>query len=142
MKNAGIYLLTIKLAEPRNMKIGKLGTFFFKSGYYVYVGSAQKNLAQRIKRHKKRKKKLKWHIDYLLRYGRIRGVRTLELERPFECALSQRLLEIKGTEIPVQGFGASDCRCETHLVFVRKPRKIRIYGVTLFNGINEVQALV
>ena len=136
MKNAGIYLLTINLDKPRNIKIGKLGTFSFKSGYYVYVGSAQRNLSQRINRHKKEKKKLKWHVDYLLKYARLCDVKTFELARPFECILSRHFLEMEGSEVPARGFGASDCRCASHLLFIKNRRKIRISGETLFGPIN------
>lgn len=46
--------------------VGKLGKLRFEVGDYAYVGSARSNFLQRIKRHFSKKKKLFWHIDYLL----------------------------------------------------------------------------
>ncbi|HSF57479.1 MAG TPA: DUF123 domain-containing protein [Candidatus Binatia bacterium] len=46
--------------------MGKLGDAVFPAGTYVYTGSAMKGLAARVKRHCSRKKKIHWHIDYLL----------------------------------------------------------------------------
>ncbi|MEK7733449.1 MAG: GIY-YIG nuclease family protein [Planctomycetota bacterium] len=115
--NKGIYCLIIKLNQGRNIKVGRLGSFLFISGFYVYVGSAQNNLTQRIERHLRRKKKVHWHIDYLLQYGRVVGIRKYSGKKQEECALSRKLEKIKGTMILVKGFGSSDCSCISHLHF-------------------------
>ena len=60
------YQLFIKIVEEINLKVGKLGRFIFPAGYYVYTGSAKKNIDKRIERHLAKKKKLHWHVDYLL----------------------------------------------------------------------------
>ena len=124
MKNAGIYLLLIRLPRARNIKIGKLGTFFFKKGYYIYVGSAQRNLSQRINRHKNKKKILRWHIDYLIKYASLLCVKSYEFSKKYECALCQYLSKLHNAEILSSGFGASDCKCATHLLFFRKKPEI------------------
>ena len=50
-----------RLMVERDLRIhvGSLGTVEFKKGYYIYVGSGQKNLEKRIQRHKRRTKKVK-----------------------------------------------------------------------------------
>ena len=64
--NSGTYQLVIHLEADRIITVGKLGRFHFPAGYYIYSGSAQKNLTHRISRHLRKKKPLRWHIDYLL----------------------------------------------------------------------------
>ncbi len=113
----GIYCLIIKLTRGHNIKVGRLGSFPFISGFYVYVGSAQNNLTQRIERHLRREKKAHWHIDYLLQYGKVVNFRTYPGKKQEECVLSRKLEKIKGAITPVKGFGSSDCSCVSHLHF-------------------------
>ena len=109
---ARTYQLLIEVAGPLRLRIGRLGTFDFPAGVYVYTGSALRNLEARVKRHLSTAKKMHWHIDYLLAAP---GVRVLEVRRhaDAECRVNQRV----GGEIAVPGFGASDCRarCGGHL---------------------------
>ena len=63
---AGIYVLIIQVGEDISVDVGALGERVFEKGLYAYVGSAQANLEQRVKRHLRREKKKFWHIDYLL----------------------------------------------------------------------------
>jgi len=44
----GIYGLLLKLPRDDEFEIGKLGRVKFKSGYYVYIGSALGSLKARI----------------------------------------------------------------------------------------------
>ena len=62
----GIYVLIIQVNKDINIKVGALGETAFPKGLYAYVGSAQTNLEQRVKRHLKTEKRKFWHIDYLL----------------------------------------------------------------------------
>lgn len=103
------------------MRVGALGRLRFKPGYYVYVGSAQNNLEKRVRRHVRRSKPLRWHIDYLTssRFFKVLGVVAFELPRRFECVIAGELASI-GAE-PVKGFGASDCACLTHLYRIISP---------------------
>lgn len=115
MARATTYQLIIEVPRPLRCAIGSLGRFEFPAGRYVYTGSARSHLEARIARHLRRKKALRWHIDYLLFAP---GVRVVEVftSRRGECALNQDT----GGRIPVPGFGASDCRagCGAHLKFL------------------------
>ena len=115
----GIYCLTIKLVKRCNIQVGCLGNFGFPRGFYVYVGSAQNNLEDRIERHLRRDKKMHWHIDYLLHYGQVICVHTYAGEKHTECVLSQKIGNLKNAMILVSGFGSSDCSCASHLYFFR-----------------------
>jgi Uri superfamily endonuclease len=109
------YRLLIEVAVPVKVQVGRLGEFDFAPGRYVYTGSARRNIDQRIARHLRREKRLRWHIDYLLNAP---GVRILSVERSpvEECELNQH----GAGKIAVPGFGASDCRhgCGSHLKYL------------------------
>jgi Uri superfamily endonuclease len=106
------YQLYILLEREIRLAVGRLGSFDFPAGSYVYTGSAKKNLEARVRRHCSRDKKLRWHIDYLLASRHARILRV-ELSAEEECSLNQA---VAGTVL-VPGFGASDCvrGCGSHL---------------------------
>ena len=111
------YLLNIYLEKQKCIRVGKLGTFRFKNGYYIYIGSAKTNMAKRIARHLRKKKKKFWHIDYLLQYAEVKKVWTSDL--PEERIA--KLLAEKMTA-PVLGFGASDKKSKAHLFYCKRTR--------------------
>lgn len=117
-ENSGLYQLHISLSDMETIDVGRLGTYSFKKGKYIYTGSAKRGLNARVDRHKRNDKNLHWHIDYLLeaKSARITSVNTFEFEEGGECALNQ---PIEGEHI-VSGFGSSDCRngCKSHLVYL------------------------
>jgi Uri superfamily endonuclease len=122
--DSGIYNLIILLLKDKTITIGKLGKFSFPKGYYVYTGSARKNLSSRIERHKRKdNKKLKWHIDYLLncKYAEIKNVRIYNNGKSDECSLNKKIMKLKSAEIIVKGFGSSDCKnsCPAHLIYFK-----------------------
>ena len=113
----GIYQLLIYLSRKKKIQVGKKGSFEFPRGYYLYTGSAKNGLKSRIKRHLRKGKKLFWHIDYLLRYGKIVDILLYPENKRSECEINQRMLCQKNAKIIMPRFGSSDCRCETHLVY-------------------------
>ncbi len=110
----GIYVLIIRVSKDINVNVGALGRKNFAKGLYAYVGSAQTNLEQRVKRHLRREKRLFWHIDYLLanEAAKITQVLFKQADKTWECKTATRIGE-NGT--PIAGFGCSDCRCRSHL---------------------------
>lgn len=98
------------------MTVGRLGQFHFSKGYYVYVGSAKRNIRARVDRHLQMDKKKRWHIDYLRPYLEIQAVQTYSGAEG-ECGLFQRLRQENGGSMPVKGFGSSDCKCFSHLFY-------------------------
>ncbi|RLG02180.1 MAG: GIY-YIG nuclease family protein, partial [Thaumarchaeota archaeon] len=70
----GVYLLLLMVGRDLKIRIGSLGVVEFKRGYYVYVGSGQRYLEKRIQRHKKKIKRVKWHIDYLTTNSDVRVI--------------------------------------------------------------------
>lgn len=117
----GTYALILYNKRAQTISIGKLGIFAFPRGYYVYTGSAfgPGGLAARTGRHLKPHKPLRWHIDYLT--VRLPVIRIWLTRHPktCECAWAGHFQTLGGSII-VPGFGASDCRCCTHLFFFKK----------------------
>jgi len=109
----GVYIAVFRLDTPRAIRVGRLGPFRFAAGLYFYVGSAQRNLSARLSRHARRRKPLRWHVDYLAAHATMLGAITLDAPRTRECELAGELG--RRFAAPVPGFGASDCRCGAHL---------------------------
>ena len=150
--NGGTYTLVIFLPHAQTIRIGSLGEYKFPRGYYVYIGSAMNGLAARIARHlvnnrlanraknqrnhgavsrwRERKKKIRWHIDYLLEHARVTEVMTHRGTDRFECLWAQAALALSKAKIVVPRFGASDCKCAAHLIYFgnRPPEEIKDEG--------------
>jgi Uri superfamily endonuclease len=107
-------VLIIQVDKNIDVNVGALGKLTFEKGLYAYVGSAQANLEQRIKRHLAKEKRLFWHIDYLLNDSAARIVKVLykQADKAEECDLAKVIGE-RGEA--VDGFGCSDCSCKSHL---------------------------
>lgn len=112
-KDRGSYLIIIRLHERKDIAIGKLGKIAFQDGYYVYVGSARKNLTSRIKRHRGLVKRQFWHIDYLREEGAFIAALPVRTADDIECTIARSMSQICNGI--VSSFGASDCSCESHL---------------------------
>ena len=110
----GSYILLIKLSEEQTINTGRLRAIHFLPGYYAYVGSAMGGLEARLKRHKRREKKLHWHIDYLLEKAQIDDIVVCESRERTECRIARGMASQFNC---IPGFGASDCRCRSHLFF-------------------------
>lgn len=120
--DSGIYISIFYLPKTANITVGKLGAFNFREGFYFYIGSAQRNLSARLERHSKKKKPLRWHIDYLSIKAEMLGAITILGTREFECQLAKKLGSMY--EVAVPDFGASDCRCGGHLFYTKDFVKI------------------
>ena len=114
----GTYALVVRLEAPCKLNVGKLGPVELPAGYCLYFGSALGGLAGRIQRHLRRRKKLWWHIDYLTRVATPEEVWWNESAGRAECDWATAGLLLPGATTPAPGFGASDCRCGSHLVHV------------------------
>ena len=86
--------------------MGRLEEVSFKEGVYIYIGSAKGCLEARLQRHLRKEKRIFWHIDYLL-----------------ENKKAKIFCQDPTTEIIKKGFGSSDCKCLTHLFFIKDKKK-------------------
>jgi len=120
----GIYTLLIILSRDISVKIGCLGRVNLERGAYGYVGSgfglASSSIEGRLMRHFHGGNKKHWHIDHLLCNPHARPVAAIfsETRGASECSLARKILSDGRARVALRGFGASDCTCEGHLVFV------------------------
>jgi Uri superfamily endonuclease len=120
----GMYVLLLRSIEQRSVQIGRLGVLHLEPGCYAYAGSAlgRGGIGSRLGRHLRGAGRAHWHVDYLRAH-------THPIEAWYSYGPSRRehlwsdvLRASAGAAIPLSGFGASDCRCESHLFFfARRP---------------------
>ena len=110
--------------------VGKLGNILFQPGWYCYIGSALNGLKGRLARHLRRDKKTWWHIDYLLKRADVMEVVWALSSDRLECRIAGALRSQGVESIP--GFGASDCRCTSHLFYQRDQGALRRHVLNAF----------
>lgn len=116
MSDGGSYTLVVELAAGAAPSAGALGELNLPAGAYAYTGSALgAGGFSRVDRHRRTARGdhdvRHWHVDYLLGHPAARidhVVRSVGVD--VECAVAERL-----PPGPVDGFGASDCGCPSHL---------------------------
>lgn len=115
----GTYVLIFELKTLYRLSVGKLGVFDFPAGWYAYAGHAfgPGGLAARIGHHLRGTVRPHWHMDYFGSNSIIREV-WYGMGRQFdEHHWTACLRSMLGAKVVAPGFGSSDCRCETHLVY-------------------------
>jgi Uri superfamily endonuclease len=123
---SGVYALVLHVATDCRIKVGKLGTYHFRRGFYIYVGSAHGpgGLKARIKHHAGKSMRPHWHLDYLRPMAELKEVWYAETKNRLEHHWATAVAKMSGSELPVKGFGSSDCRCISHLFYVPTQPKI------------------
>ncbi|HBC58031.1 MAG TPA: hypothetical protein DCZ03_12760, partial [Gammaproteobacteria bacterium] len=116
---SGSYVLLIKLSDPTEIQVGALGKLELQRGWLFYVGSAfgAGGIAGRLKHHLQPSRRPRWHIDYVRLHAPLMGVWFANGQRNLEHQWAATLRGHAALSEPMQGFGASDCRCHTHLFF-------------------------
>ena len=123
----GVYVLIIEIPQDITIDVGSMKSEKFLKGQWVYVGSAQgkasTNLENRLKRHFSKKKKIHWHIDYLLDNQVIlKDAALATTDEKKECQIVHSLIHTGNFGWGPSGFGASDCKskCISHLLTYSK----------------------
>jgi Uri superfamily endonuclease len=119
----GTYVLQLRLRRSTTIAVGALGRICFAAGSYFYIGSAlgRGGLRGRLQHHVRPIERPHWHIDYLRRHATVENIYTAPGSVRGECVWTRRLASTAGLLQVVDGFGASDCRCFSHLFCVRPP---------------------
>jgi Uri superfamily endonuclease len=124
-ESPGTYVLVLEASRRRRIRIGALGTLQVEPGFYAYIGSAfgPGGLAARLAHHRRRSRSPHWHIDYLRRHTAFREAWHAADAVDWEHRWARALETGCSATIPLERFGASDCRCRSHLFhFARPPR--------------------
>jgi sugar fermentation stimulation protein A len=108
----GSYLIILNLKRGRNIET-RGGVYHCPKGYYIYVGSARESLSKRIERHRRKRKNLFWHIDYLRQHADFCDALPVRASHDLECEIATAMSNVAEWTVP--GFGASDCTCPSHL---------------------------
>lgn len=116
-RDKGSYMIVGCLDKDRKISIGNLKEILFQKGFYIYTGSAMNSLTKRLNRHRKKKKLIHWHIDYLIPHLCDIKTITIQSSEPLECLIANDLIE--KTEYCIRNFGSSDCDCKSHLFFMK-----------------------
>jgi len=121
----GVYAIFLRIKSNKRIRVGRLGIMRFKKGFYCYIGSATGNLSieSRCRRHIRKKKKLKWHIDYLRKEGDIMSIIACESEKSAECEISRKISLVADLIVPK--FGNSDCDCPSHLFYFKHEKSLK-----------------
>ena len=109
----GAYVLLLDI--PDSTELPTRFGFKLDGGLYAYAGNAwgPGGLRARCRRHLRKSKRRHWHIDWLSMAAT--KISVAAFPGAGECDLLSYLLT-QGAEIPVRGFGSSDCRrCPSHL---------------------------
>jgi Uri superfamily endonuclease len=120
----GTYTVVLACERPMRVKFGKLGRANVNVGCYLYTGSAlgkgAVSLEGRLARHSRPVKKKRWHVDYLSsrRSCRFKGAIYLISNRRLECRVNRAIADSLNTQPSLPRLGASDCKCDAHLVGV------------------------
>lgn len=117
----GTYALLLRSDADQPVDVGRRGSLDVRPGWYVYVGSAlgPGGLAARVGRHLRREKTCRWHIDYLRAVTEPEAVWYATGTSRMECRWAAVLARLKKATVPLEGLGASDCECRSHLVWFR-----------------------
>ena len=118
------YILVINVSEDLKIRVGRLGEESFKKGNYIYIGSARGCLETRLQRHLRKEKRIFWHIDYLLKNQKVKILQIWTIDKKVECQTAEVFYQDPTTEIIKKSFGSSDCKCVTHLFFVKNKKQI------------------
>ena len=118
--DGGAYCAILHLEDSGALSIGGLGNLSFAPGYYLYVGSAMRGLDARMARHRRKRKRMHWHVDYLRDAATVINILPIRSSKRLECDIARDLHKIGSRFVP--GFGCSDCACDSHLfVFQDNP---------------------
>ena len=118
----GTYALVLSVRTDGIVRIGRLGTLLLQRGFYVYVGSAlgPGGVRARLGHHLMMSSHPHWHIDYLRRHATLEEVWYCHDGATWEHQWARCLGTLPGASTPLTGFGASDCRCDSHLCFFKR----------------------
>ena len=116
--------MVIKISEDLKIRVGRLGEGSFKEGDYIYIGSAKGCLEARLRRHLRKDKKIYWHIDYLLKSKKTKILQIWIIDKKMECQTAEVFCQDPTAEIIKKGLGSSDCKCVTHLFYIKDKEKI------------------
>ncbi|MEI6777195.1 MAG: GIY-YIG nuclease family protein [Chloroflexales bacterium] len=140
----GSYVLVLHLDHAiTDLQVGRLGSFNFPAGYYLYVGSAfgAGGLAARLRHHERGDaSRPHWHIDYLRAHARLCEIWTVSGPLRMECRWCAALTAEPGVSLPAVGFGSRDTGCRSHLFYLSRPPHSRMLSRILLSDLTSTDS--
>ena len=121
----GAYALAVRLAAPLALDRRRRRGVDMEAGLYIYCGSANGpgGIGARLRRHERPSKVRHWHVDALTAAAPV--IAAGAFVGGAECAIMERLMNGRGAQIPIPGFGSTDCRhCSAHLAQIPDARNL------------------
>ena len=119
----GTYSILLELPREIRIEFGAAGERVLSAGWYTYTGSAfGPGGLSRVERHRRVARgengTRHWHVDYLLGADSTRWDGVWTTTRDAECQIAAALPGDR-----VEGIGATDCGCQSHLRFTSEKVK-------------------
>lgn len=141
MKNdSGTYIITLQCCIAKSLiPIGKKKNLLLERGYYYYVGSAfgPGGVKARVSHHQNISKNPRWHLDFLRKHTKIIEIWHTYDNNKREHQWANILYQSPLTNIPLYGFGASDCKCFSHLFFSKEVITHALFSKSVKNNFPE-----
>lgn len=136
----GTYALILFSSLDQLVSIGRLGQLHVRPGFYVYVGSAfgPGGVRARIAHHGKPSRHPHWHVDYLRQVTQLSEIWWTHDPIRREHQWAVLFGHMRGSSIPLAGFGSSDCTCVSHLYFFTQPPSLAAFHKHWQRHVQEV----
>jgi Uri superfamily endonuclease len=128
----GTYVLLLRSGDHTAVQVGRWGLMTIRPGFYIYVGSAfgPGGVRARVSRHCRKTKRMHWHIDYLREAATLESIWYSHRPTRLEHRWAKALAKLNHGEA-VNGFGCSDCGCESHLFHFERAPSLREFSVAV-----------
>lgn len=125
----GTYAVILACSRTALARIGKLGRMELRPGFYAYVGSAlgPGGVRARLHHHLRIAARPHWHIDYLRAFCDVVEVWVSCDPGRQEHVWAKAIGGLPTADVPMPGFGASDCKCAAHLFWLPRRPSIQVF---------------
>jgi len=119
MSRTGTYILLLHLPADVILTFPRLGKFTLPAGFYAYVGSAfgPGGLPAAFKHHLTPSASPRTPIEQLQQVAALEEIWFAAGEENRQHVWADLLLAVPGGMNLIDGFGADDCDCDSHLVY-------------------------
>ena len=90
------YIVVLKLPREASVGFGNLDFIRFPEDYYLYIGSARRNLTQRLQKHRDILKRHFRHGDYLRGIAEFHFAFPIRTEGLVGCQIPQAIRDLPG----------------------------------------------
>jgi len=112
----GTYALLLRSRRTARVPVGALGEVRIEPGLYLGSALGPGGLRARLARHAALDKPQRWHVDHLRPFVTLAGAWFSTSRARLEHEWAERMPLLPAAGIAAPRFGASDCRCASHLI--------------------------